>query len=425
MSFLLDVTDPASKSSTGVFASQDPDADLVPPSNTHPSCWENDLVRSEDSQTTPVDLNSLFWGFDNPFLGDLPFDSWVTGQPLDIPFAFSGDPNGDLQIRLNALASEMRRLEKDVCSRYGNIQLTRPTETDYGNLFTAASFLELVSAFFQRTHWQWPILHRPTFDLHKACLPLLLSIILSGAAYSRPDDKTAEYSASAEAFHSIAEAYIFDHLDSVVTASSNTRDLPSNGAIEACQAALVVEIVLISMNNREMRRRMLTKNHPSLVAAIRTMALASIQQQQQQPHAHSVDMPSWDSFIRHESLVRVATWVFLQDSVLTVFCNQPPSMAISEMVGGLPCDEELWAVGSEAEFEAKRQQIKRLEDWQPHSIRHLVTWLLNDDIWKGQQTLADRGSRCNLSLGHLHMLIWGIFSRFVLLSEFMLLELNS
>lgn len=393
VSFLLDLTDPSSKSVTGVFASQDPDIDLV--HSTSPSCW-NEVARPDHTQAATTDLGSIFWGVDNP-LGDLLFDNWVVTNHTDTPFGFTDDPNGHLQLRLNALASELRDLDKCACSRNRiNIQSTGPTERDYENIFTATSFLELTSTFFQRRHWQWPILHLPTFDPHKATFPLLLAIALSGAAFSRPDDKAAEYSPSAEAFHRIAETYIFNGLE--VLTAPGAHDLSSNGAIEACQAALLIDAFLISINDRDTRRRIITKRHPSLVASTRAIGLASTR------YSHSLDMLSWDAFIRHESLVRLVTWTFVADSVLP-FCNQAPSMAVSEMVGDLPCDEELWAADSEAEFELKVQT--KCSARQPYSIRKLMARLLDDDEWKSQPAI-NRNSSFGPSLEHLNVALWGM-----------------
>ena len=395
VSFLLDLTDPSSKSVTGVFASQDPDIDLV--HSTSPSCW-NEVARPDHTQAATTDLGSIFWGVDNP-LGDLLFDNWVVTNHTDTPFGFTDDPNGHLQLRLNALASELRDLDKCACSRNRiNIQSTGPTERDYENIFTATSFLELTSTFFQRRHWQWPILHLPTFDPHQASFPLLLAIALSGAAFSRPDDKAAEYSPSAEAFHRIAETYIFNGLE--VLTAPGAHDLSSNGAIEACQAALLIDAFLISINDRDTRRRIITKRHPSLVASTRAIRLASTR------YSHSLDMLSWDAFIRHESLVRLVTWTFVADSVLP-FCNQAPSMAVSEMVGDLPCDEELWAADSEAEFELKVQT--KCSARQPYSIRLLMARLLDDDEWKSQPAI-NRNSSFGPSLEHLNVALWGMIA---------------
>ncbi|KAH7060934.1 hypothetical protein B0J12DRAFT_349831 [Macrophomina phaseolina] len=76
------------------------------------------------------------------------------------------------------------------------------------SLFTVKNLREFTSAYFRGSHRQMPLLHRPTFDIRRVSLPLLLAIFLAGSAYSAPMDHVI----SARQFLRPAEDYIHHYL---------------------------------------------------------------------------------------------------------------------------------------------------------------------------------------------------------------------
>ncbi|KAH7123136.1 hypothetical protein EDB81DRAFT_226591 [Dactylonectria macrodidyma] len=380
-SLFLEITDPKLQYATGFLGSKEP--------------WCNRKMRHHLEQYAPHSDQDLgaptldipFWGFDDP-LSDLLLDDSRYRNSALLP---NQHPTCNLEFRLNQLTTDLR----EVCTTHPSIgQGLSFSVTNYTAILSVENFLNLVDLFFVRWHSQWPILHWPTFDLEKASLPLLLAVALSGAAFSRAEDSVETDPVFAKAFYQTAEAYIFDRLDALCSPADGIEPILNDDTIEVCQAALLVEVIQKSVNDTGIRRRMFAKRHPTLVAALRSLGILGVK------HRDST-MPSWGLFIREELLVRLAIWTFLTDALPTLFCNQPPSMILSEMIGDLPCDEKLWNAATETDF--SKEWRKTTTTQHRPSVQQLVTNLFDDnwDHWL-------RGSRGRLSVDHLNIMIWAL-----------------
>jgi len=224
-------------------------------------------------------------------------------------------------------------------------------------------------------------------------LPLLLAVALSGAAFSRPEDVVEVDPIFAKSFYQTAEAYIFHHLDVLGLPADWTRSVLRDDAMEICQAALLMEVLQKSVNDIEIRQRMLTKRHPALVAAVRSLGILGTR------HRDCTREPTWELFIQTELRIRLVAWTFHADALPPLFYNQPPSMMLSEMTGDLPCDEELWSTETEASFKEKWRGTNTI--FLPH-LQRLVTDLL-DDSGEDKRSRYQSG----LSGNHLNMVILG------------------
>ncbi|RSL51249.1 hypothetical protein CEP53_008510 [Fusarium sp. AF-6] len=80
--------------------------------------------------------------------------------------------------------------------------------TTADSVFTEANLVQFVQAYFSRLHAYIPIIHRPTFQIETAPLPLLISIFLFGSLCYASQDAAI----SARDFFDLAEVYIFSHL---------------------------------------------------------------------------------------------------------------------------------------------------------------------------------------------------------------------
>ncbi len=106
-------------------------------------------------------------------------------------------------------------------------------------VFTETNLRQFVRAYFHHLHWYNPIIHRPTFHIETAHLPLLLAVFLFGSLCCTPQDAAL----SAREFFDLAEEYVFSH----PTLKRPVEDRGSGGGsseeIEILQAALTIEIV--------------------------------------------------------------------------------------------------------------------------------------------------------------------------------------
>lgn len=302
---------------------------------------------------------------------------------------------GGLQARLNTLRSELTQLGRESRVEEPGAILYRHGTASYDGFFTEETVLQCISSFFRRMHWLGPIIHWPSFDPEKVALPLLLAISLAGVTHARPEDEVAGFRIAARAWFETAETFIFRHLQTILLSAQ--RHSKAGDTIQACQAALLIEVLQNSDHDCKTRRRVMNTRHPTLVAAIRQLGFVGRQ------HARGVTSPGWDHFIQAESIIRLVTWTFITDSLLSLFCNQPPSMSVSEMVGDGPCDDVLWDATDEDDF--RRQWRSQMSAWRPPSVRQLVEGLMND-IWSA----ASEECYSRLTADQLHIVLWGKFS---------------
>ncbi|KAH6974781.1 hypothetical protein EDB80DRAFT_830640, partial [Ilyonectria destructans] len=196
-----------------------------------------------------------------------------------------------------------------------------------------------------------PILHIPTFSYEQASLPLLLAIFLLGALFSPPMD----HAISARHFFHLSEEFIFNHPTfRQLLLGSNSPTVPTIETIEILQAAWTILIVQSGINDQLTRRRIRVEKNPLFNAAVRLSGVLRIK------HPISITdytAKDWTIFIQHESCIRLAHWTQIYASLMAGALNSNPLISVSEMIGDMPCREELF----EADTAQKFEQLLSLE----------------------------------------------------------------
>jgi hypothetical protein len=107
------------------------------------------------------------------------------------------------------------------------------------------------------------------------------------------------------------------------------------------------------------------------------------------------------AFIHRESCIRLNTWTFLTDALLTMFFSNTPVMALTEISCRLPCNEEVWdgtsPTGSDIQRVAQNTPGRDL------TLPSLILKLVAEEEWT-DVTLATYGQ---LTTRHLHAAIFG------------------
>ena len=375
-----------------------------PESDIHAPVTQNQSHTAPDSN--PVIDPAFSLPFDGCIDPSLLFNSfmdpiWDVEGDIDINIdmvtpGFYTPQQHTLSLRLAQLSSELQSLAAE------NPHLGVCNGDSFDELFTPARVQQAALALSRKRHFQFPLIHWPTFDLEKACLPLLVAITLTGTAYSsRSDSHQDNEVIKVHNYYSIAAAYIFKSLErhmearplTTPTSASTTSSMDdAESAVEHLQAGLLVFVLTICLNDAGMRRTGLSKRLPTLVAGIRSLELVGAR------HETGED---WSCFARVEARIRVVAWTFFMDCLTTVFCNKPPLMVYAETCGHLPCIQATWDADSAEEFAAAR---KMEEETGLGFLRldRLAADLLRDD-WPGSNQLPYEG----LNFHHLNAIICG------------------
>ncbi|KAH9237535.1 hypothetical protein K456DRAFT_1830001 [Colletotrichum gloeosporioides 23] len=241
-------------------------------------------------------------------------------------------PTDALAVRIAQLYEELLQVASL------NLELSCFDPMSFNEVFSSDQVHTFCKAFSRKRHYQYPVIHWPTFNLETTSLPLLLAISLNGAAYSNYSSHAAGIRAKAQDFYLIADAYIFQQLERSI--NSNFREAEFEPTVEILQAALLIVVLQICFD--ESRKGVIIfKRLPLLVFSLRNFGLTRMKHD---------DEEAWRTFIRQETLIRLSTWTFFMDSLLTLLCNRPPSMSHAETLGHLPCNQALWDAESEETF---------------------------------------------------------------------------
>lgn len=320
LSFFISCTDPAVHSLVDVMVDGEPERDPETQDDQHPATSIYEI-------SSTVDPTLLSMGFLDPCLS-MPLDFLESNALSDgswdcpwapVPLVSTSDK---LAARITLLAAELEELV--LLKSNSQINFDR---ISFNSLFTSSNINKFIDICIRRRNCYTPVIHWPSFNPEEAALPLLLAVVLGGAVISR-----SSYTSSAIPLHLIAEKYIFGKLK---VCNYNNSPL-SLEPLEICQAASIMFSLQHSQRNINLRQRAVNKRHPALIEALRRLKLTG------NDKSSTEDGCQWADFIRRESRVRIVTWTFLNDALMVMLYNQPPSMAISEMTSFLPCSEELW-----------------------------------------------------------------------------------
>ncbi|KAF4454962.1 hypothetical protein F53441_2619 [Fusarium austroafricanum] len=231
--------------------------------------------------------------------------------------------------------------------------------------FTASHFQNVLIFFFRRRHYHKDTIHWPTFDPDKVAVHSLLAVVLTGTVYLECLDQSPS-SYLTTSLLELSEKYIYKELKSLV--DQNTTPVTSRHMLEICQAAVLMNTLEGSSNHIEARRRIASKRIPTLVATLRKSGMIGLK--------HLPD-ESWETFIHRETCIRVAAWTFINDSLMALFCNNPPIMTAKEMTGYLPCANDIWEADSSVAFQERAEQ-KLIRSY-PSSYNEAVAGILADE----------------------------------------------
>lgn len=201
---------------------------------------------------------------------------------------------------LPALQTRVNELHSQIMAHHAKKQTTFPFPGGHlpvgpsKAVFTAKNFEDCTRAYFMMFHPQHPFIHRPSFDLNKVCLPLLLAVAFAGSVHCTPRDAAL----STRLFFDLGEDMIFEQLREVV-ANTSRRD---ECALETVQAALLILALQISFNDEVIRRRIRISRHPELVASMRSLGLTEPTSTRDSRNS------DWNSFIAEETRVRYFQW---------------------------------------------------------------------------------------------------------------------
>ena len=259
----------------------------------------------------------------------------------------------------------------------------------YRSFFNVGNVHGFITTFCRKRHYRYPLIHWPTLEAEKVSLTLLLVVILTGAAYSFSKDHGVAYAVRARDFYKIADSYVFqkleDHLDNLPLTESNLAE-----SIELCQAALLMYALdTLPTGDMPLQNTAVAMRLPILVSALRKLNFVNVR------HRSSED---WQTFVRHEQIIRVVAWTFCADCLATLTCNKPPSFSIPEMRGDLPCDPEVWETPDADTF---LTAWKGSEQTTSYNLRDLMCRWLND----GWSTSIDS---MQLPVFSLHIMLCGM-----------------
>lgn len=251
------------------------------------------------------------------------------------------------------------------------------------SVFTPANRALFVGRYFRSTHREFPLTHRPSFDITTVSPGLLLAFFLCGSVNSAsvgvPETR---------AFLRVAEEWVFRRLGEVMAPGGA---VDGREVEEALQAALLVHCTQFALQGVETRERNRTVRLPALVAAVRRLGLLGVR--------HEEGEGGWREFVERETRLRfvssfliwdirltrnrIGAWTLLADWQQCGMFRVPPLMAISELTGDFPCVPSLWEAECEIEFNtivaAKGPSVRK----RSCSIRQAMEALMADATWSG------------------------------------------
>lgn len=163
------------------------------------------------------------------------------------------------------------------------------------SVFTPANRALFVGRYFRSTHREFPLTHRPSFDLATVSPGLLLAFFLCGSVNSASGDVP-----EARAFLRVAEEWVFRRLGEVMAPGV---EVEGREVEEALQAALLVHCTQFALQGVETRERNRTVRLPALVGAVRRLGLLGVR--------HGEGEGGWREFVERETRLRFVSsfWI--------------------------------------------------------------------------------------------------------------------
>ncbi|KAK4496026.1 hypothetical protein PRZ48_013295 [Zasmidium cellare] len=352
LSFLLSSTDDKQDYFTEKAIGDEPDHTLL-----GPTCLTATHDQSPGDVMLDLDQSQMFFDVDM-LLMPLELDGFGAADDSLNTLIFPKPWETSLATRIETLKSDL--------SGYTH---SCPVKLSFGRgdlaaFFTVANVQSFATTFCHKRHYQYPIIHWPTFVLEEAPIPLLLAISLTGAAYSLSKENGSKHVANARKFYPVADAYIFDQLEILSTKESD-QGRQSNHTLQVCQAALLMYgLEVLMSSDPSMQQVAITKRLPTLISKLRMLDLIGCR------HDPTED---WELFLHREQIIRLVAWTYCGDCLATLVSNKPPGFSLPEMSGDLPCEPSTWEVDTALRFESSQHRSKPTH----HTLAELVASLLN------------------------------------------------
>lgn len=216
--------------------------------------------------------------------------------------------------------------------------------------------------YWSMWHPNWPVIHKPSFDVDRTPPPLLAAMVVIGSCHDNLNDAR----------------YWFDAVENL---AFNELQFESNlqhqyRRIQSIQAAYLACIYQTWDGGELDRTRIRHHRFKDIVKAMRELDLPSFRHDIFTEYKHF----DWMTFVRQEESIRTLLWVYQLDTAFIIFNNLPPHFALRELSMGL--------ASCEASFQASspRECFGCLRDWLAHNPRpaHLTLYGLIKLFFKKQ-----------------------------------------
>ncbi|KAI0409645.1 hypothetical protein F4802DRAFT_604323 [Xylaria palmicola] len=362
LSFLLDSTDDKQDFIAETAVAEEPDANLLGPTRVAPP----QSHAPGDETLDYIDPSLLLPSGAPASLGPLELGGlYHTEEQTPLGAFASPIPREDL------LAARLDLLELHVAAHANSSHHSKVSfdSAAFRSFFTVSNVFKFAMIFCRKRHYRYPVIHWPTFALEEASLPLLMVVSLTGATYSyRPGHGPGHITNARKLYH-LADFYVFHHLavclgDLAIPGGTNLAE-----AIQSCQAALLMYgLDTFLAGDSAMQQVAIAERLPALVSALRRLQFINC--------CHS-PLEDWQLFAQRETIVRLVAWTFGAECLVTLACNNPPILSITEMTGDLPCDPALWDADSATTFDLLKPSRQSIS----YCLRDLMSSFLDDD-WR-------------------------------------------
>ncbi|KAI9929443.1 hypothetical protein MW887_000914 [Aspergillus wentii] len=206
------------------------------------------------------------------------------------------------------------------------------TEALCTEFFRPSNIRKFIRLFWGVWYPNCCIIHKPTFCILTAPLPLLLSMAMIGASVSVYEEDTQR----ARLWFDAVEELVFgdDCFQEALTGCPGNQSHSGYELLRALQASYFVCVYQNWEGSNKSRERIRRLRYSMVVTVARNLELSSA------THGR-LDLANfdWHEFVRDEELIRTLLYVFLIDTAFTIFNNLPPRLAFSELKLSLACPE--------------------------------------------------------------------------------------
>lgn len=381
LSFLLEFTDEKQDFITERAVGSEPDGPLLGP--TSRSLARGDALRDDILDFMDPSILLLFE------YGPLDLDDQLdtipdcTGNEAYLsPNVPQESDDHQLSLRLEALIKDLTAYAEGTVYHQSRLDLAALCQ-----FCTISNVRTFVEAFCRKRHYHYQIIHWASFSIEEAALPLLLVIVLTGAAYTFGQHDRTQLAVTARAFYDLADSYVFHRLEILFNPTSDSIDIEES--IQICQAALLMYALdILPRDKQALQRVAVTQRLPMLILALRRLDFIQV--------CHD-PVEEWQVFIHREQIIRVVAWAYCADCLATLSCNKTPGFSLPEMVGDLPCEVAIW----EADPKPPLERYERPQVSTPRCLKEVMSRLHGSD----RHTSLEGPE---LPIFHLHMALCGI-----------------